>query len=92
MVEFEEESAQLKALSINHDLLNLYDEISAFNDCCAFLCDAFASLAAEEEALDTSTIEGLKCLSHWMKQRMAEVKRQIKEIQEKFCSETKEAP
>ena len=87
MLEFGEKPAQSsQSSSVARELLNLYDNVSEFNDCCAFLWDAFASLAAEEEALDTSTIEGLECLSHWMKQRMVEVKRQIKEIQEKACS------
>ena len=87
MRNLEGKSIKPQASSVGDDLLNLYNEVTEFNDLCAFLCDAFASLAAGEEALDTSTIEGLKCLSHWMKQRMAEVKRQIMEIQEKACSE-----
>jgi hypothetical protein len=69
------------------ELLHLYDEISEFNDCCAFLCDAFCSLAAEERALDTSTIEGLKCFSYWIKQRVAEVKAQLKTVQERVFSD-----
>jgi hypothetical protein len=70
------------------DLLHLYDEVAEFNDCCAFLCDAFASLAAAEEGLDGSTAEGLRCLSDWMKQRMEYLKRQLKRIQEKASVQT----
>lgn len=41
----------LEGSPIAHQLLNLYDELIEFNYCCGFLCDAFASLAAEEGAL-----------------------------------------
>jgi hypothetical protein len=69
--------------SLAEDLLDLYDEVAGFNDCCAFICDAFCSLAAEEEALETSTIEGLKCMSYWIKQRIGKIKEDIKSTLEK---------
>ena len=69
--------------SLSHDLLHLYDEVTEFNDYCAFLCDAFACLAVEEDCMDASTAQGLSQLSHWMKRRMEALKLKLKKIQEK---------
>lgn len=82
MVTSEEPGIKKPQLPIHQGLLDLYDEVTEFNDCCAFLCDAFCSLATEEEALDASTVEGLKCFSYWVKQRMVALKTRLKEIQE----------
>lgn len=76
-----------ESVSIAEDLLKLYDEVAEFTDCCAFLCDSFSSLAGKGEPLDSSTIDGFNCLSNWMKRRMAEVKYQLRTIQEKCYSE-----
>jgi hypothetical protein len=73
--------------TIGAELTNLHNEFAEFNNRCTFLWDTFSALAAEENALDTSTIEGLRCLADWMKQRMAVVQGRLKEIQERFAEE-----
>jgi hypothetical protein len=82
-----EMGAPTEQQTLSNDLLDLYDELTDFNDCCAFLWDAFSALAAEEDALDTSTIEGLRSLADWMKQRMNTVKTRLKGIQERAAAE-----
>lgn len=87
----EKELNKTEGIKLADELLSLYDEITEFNDCCTFLCDAFCSLAAEEHALDTSTVEGLKCFSYWIKQRMETVKARLKDIQERAVAEARRA-
>jgi hypothetical protein len=67
---------------ISLDLLKLYDDFADFNDDCAFLCDAFASLAANHECLDQDNINGLERHAYWLKQRVGEFKERIRQIRE----------
>lgn len=82
----ERKQGKTEAPALAGELLSLYGEIAEFNDCC--VREAFCSLAAEEQSLNTSTIEGLKCLSYWMKQRGATVKVRLKDIHERAVTET----
>ena len=68
---------------LSQDLLHLYDEITEFNDHCAFLCDAFACLAIEEDCMDASTAHGLGRQASWMKRQMEAFKLTLKQIHEK---------
>lgn len=66
----------------SRELLAFYDEFSEFNDYCAFLCDAFASVATVERELDDASAQGLKRSAQWMKERMEYLKTELKVIQE----------
>jgi hypothetical protein len=71
---------------LSRDILHLYDEFVEFNDYCAFLCDAFASVISDEEHmefLDQASVQGFGRCSHWMKFRMNELKGRLKLIHEK---------
>lgn len=71
---------------LSMDILHFYDEFVEFNDYCAFLCDAFASVVSNdeyEEFMGQASIQGFGRCSHWMKFRMQELKGKLKLIQEK---------
>lgn len=70
-------------LPLKTDLLHFYEEFVEFQDYCSFMCEAFASLAAEENYLDTSTAMGASRFCHWIKRRMHELKGDLKRIHEK---------
>lgn len=42
--------------SLTLDIIHLYDELTQFNDVCAFLCDAYAAIAAQEEEIEAGTV------------------------------------
>ena len=69
--------------SLAKDLVQFYDEFAEFHDYCAFLCDAVACLAADEDGLDPSTRMGVQRYSQWLKQRVQELKQELRRIQEK---------
>jgi hypothetical protein len=70
------------------ELLRFYDDFTDFNDDCAFLCDAFASLIAHsEEYLDERSIQGLERHAYWLKQRVSEFKERLRQIRESDCGE-----
>lgn len=69
-----------KGTDASLDLLRFYDDFAAFNDDCAFLCDAFASLAANSEYLDERSIQGLERHAHCLKQRVSEFKERLNQI------------
>ena len=87
MVKQDGKSVETQGSALARDLQDLYDEMTEFNDCCAFLCDAFCSLVAEEEALETSTEEGLTCLSYWLQQRITTMKARLKGMLERVPDE-----
>ena len=68
------------AQSLSMALLQYYDDFTDFNEDCAFLCDAFASLAANSENMDQYSIRGLQRSAYWLKRRVAELKENLKQI------------
>ena len=82
MLESKLEPVTKKSL-LSRDLMHLYDEMTELNDHCAFLCDAFACLAAEEDCMDDSTAHGLSRQAGWMKRQMEAFKAKLKQIYEK---------
>lgn len=68
--------------SLARDLVRFYDEFAEFHDYCAFLCDAFASLAADEDGLDPSTALGVSRCSQCLKCRAQALKHDLRRIQE----------
>lgn len=75
--------------SLANDLITFYDEFAEFNDYCAFLCAAFASIVANEEIIDERSAQGFGRCSHWMSYRMEELKKKLKKIQERSRAEAK---
>ena len=69
--------------SIETDIVRLCDSFTEFNDNCSFLFDSFASLAVEEDFLDSSTAMGISRYSHWLKRRAQVLKNDLQKIHEK---------
>ncbi len=74
---------------LSQDLLQLYDEITEFNDYCSFLCDAFSCLVAEEGGMEVSTVQGFSRQSDGMKRQMETLKEKLKKIHQKACIQNK---
>lgn len=70
-----------KEPDISTQLLEFYDEFTAFNSDCAFLCEAFASMVVTNANLDSSTVNGLISHAQWLKQRSNSLEKQLKQIQ-----------
>ena len=68
--------------SASHALLQHYDEFTDFNDDCAFLCDAFAMLAANNEYLNECSIRGLERHAESLKRRSEGLKLKLEQIRE----------
>lgn len=65
-------------------VLSLYDEVTHFSDQCAFLCDSFAAISAQQEFIETETIGGINFYSHWLKTRLLEIKNDLRKIHEQL--------
>ncbi len=79
--------SKLTNTSIKADLLHFYDEFVELNDYCSFMCEAFASLATEEDYMDESTAMGVSRFCYWIKHRMEVLKGELKQIHEKSVEE-----
>lgn len=66
------------------EFLELYDEFSEFSEQCAFLCDAFAAIPAQQELLEPGTIGGINFYSHWLKTRVLELKNELRKMYEQL--------
>lgn len=82
------DSSKLTKTPLNIDLLHFYDEFAEINDYCSFLCEAFASLATEDNYLDTNTAMGVSRFCHLIKCRMQELKGDLKQIHEKAYTQS----
>lgn len=65
-------------------VLRLYDEFTLFSDQCAFLCDAFAAVPAQQEAITPASLGGLSYHSQWLKTRMVEIKTELGQVHEQL--------
>lgn len=65
---------------LSQALLQHYDEFAAFDEECAFLCDAFSCLAGHCEDIDSRTLSGLERHADNLKQKSYELRMQLKEI------------
>lgn len=72
---------EAKPLPLARRLLDYYDEFAEFSDRCAFLCDAFAAMAAQGGGLDEGSIRGLAYSADWLKSRARELKEKLRAIQ-----------
>ena len=73
--------------SVAENLVVFYDEFLEFQAYCALLCDALSCMATTEMNLDEATQRGVSAFSGYLKQRVEELKINLKHIQEKSCSE-----
>lgn len=76
-------SPNLNDPSLSAELLSLYDEVVEFNDYCAFLCDACASLAMQNEVLGRDSASGLTLSVEYLKTRSSGLKLMVKSLHEK---------
>jgi len=65
-------------------VLRLYDEFAQFSDQCAFLCDSFAAIPAQQEFIELETIGGINFYSRWLKTRLLEIKNELRKIHEQL--------
>ena len=65
-------------------VVRLYDEFTQFSDQCAFLCDAFAAIPAQQEEIEIETIGGIEFYSRWLKTRLLEIKKELRKIHEQL--------
>jgi hypothetical protein len=70
--------------SLHLEVVRLYDELTEFSDQCAFLCDAFAAIPAQQEDIASETISGISYYSHWLKTRLLEIKNELRKIHEQL--------
>ena len=75
--------SELSQTPLSIDLLNFYDEFVEIHDYCFFLCEAFTSLVAEDNCLDIDTAMGASRFCNLIKQRMQELKGDLKQIHKK---------
>lgn len=65
-------------------VLRLYDEFAHFSGQCAFLCDSFAAIPAQQEFIEPETIDGIHFYSRWLKTRTLEIKNELQKIHEQL--------
>ena len=63
-------------------VVRLYDELTQFSDQCAFLCDSFAAIPAQQEFIEPETIGGIDFYTRWIKTRLLEIKNDLRKIHE----------
>lgn len=69
-------------------VVRLYDDFTHFSDQCAFLCDAFAAIPAQQELIEPETIGGIDFYSRWLKTRLLEIKNEMRKIHEQLSEFT----
>ena len=81
MFDVKQDTTEYETLS--QEILTLYDDFTQFHDQCSFLCDAFASLAVRNEALDGYSAQGLGQCAVWMKFRVREFQERLGKLHDK---------
>lgn len=69
------------------ELTAIYDEFSQFTDHCSFLCDAYAAIIAQEDAIEASTARGFHSSTCWLKKQAEGIKIRLKEVQQRAREE-----
>lgn len=87
MFETQPENTEVKPLYT--EILNLYDEFADFSEQCAFLCDAYVSLALYTESMDRKTVNGMERSTRWLKYRVEEIKERLRIIHQRSVKEFK---
>lgn len=81
------QESENSVLSLSSELLDYYDQFAEFSDQCAFLCDAYASIAANSEVIDQQSARGLEHSTDWLKYRVGSLKEALKKIHERASTE-----
>lgn len=68
-------------LSPKEALLNLCDEFTEFNDCCAFFCESVSRIASDKELISVETAQGLKRFAYSLKAKSIALQCDLKKIQ-----------
>ena len=68
---------------LNLELVELYDDFSAFNSNCAFVCNAFSALAEQTYEEGDPAIRGMQMQVNSLKNKMQEFVIRLKEVQSK---------
>ena len=63
-----------------HELLKLYDELTALHACSAFVMQALAAALVNGGGLDERSATGGVFCTQWLNERTAELERQLKHI------------
>lgn len=73
----------IEKADVSSELLQYYDDFTAFNEDCAFLCDSFASVVANSEFLEERSLRGLARHANWLKRRVGEFKEELDQIRKR---------
>ena len=63
-------------------VLRLCDDLTLFSCQCAFLCDSFSAVPAQQEDITPATLDGIGFYSRWIKTRLVEIKMELGEVHE----------
>ena len=75
--------SMLENVALTADRYSLSTSLLTFHGHFALMCDAFASVAADEDSLGPSTAEGARHFSEWQKNRADAIRLNLKRIQER---------
>lgn len=64
------------------ELLQLYDDVTAFNEECSVMCDAFARLMSESGKFDDASISEFAQHAAWVKTRVEEFQESVHSVKE----------
>ena len=73
-----------------HELLKLYDELTALHACSAFVMQALATALVNGGGLDERSATGGVFCAQWLNERTAELERQLKHIVSQAYASTTE--
>jgi hypothetical protein len=78
------ENKSEKVCNLKLKVVRLYDEFSQFSEQCAFLCDSFAAIPAQQGFIEPQTIAGIHFYSYWLKSRVLEIRSELWSIHEQL--------
>ena len=73
-----------------HELLKLYDELTALHACSAFVTQALAAALVNGSGLDERSATGGVLCAEWLNERTAGLERQLKDIVSQAYASTTE--
>ncbi len=69
---------------LNIRVVRLCDEFAQFYEQCAFLCDSFAAISAQQEYIEPETSGGISFYTRWIKTRLVEIQSELQKIHEQL--------
>ncbi|WDE07659.1 hypothetical protein SG34_012635 [Thalassomonas viridans] len=79
-----EAEAETEQIPLTSEVIKLTDDFALFSADCAFLCDAFAVIASEQEDIGELTGYGLSRHAHWLKTQVAEFNERIYRLHQRI--------